>query len=202
MSTTLSDPEVIHDFTVEVPHWRPRVQPIDLAEATPAQRDALKVTPSNTKVSDYVLVLANDVETLKARTPLFNAIMYNRGGLGRSGRELGAVGASVVNRCVYCAAVHASRYNQLTKDARQMREVFAAGEAAALPPREAAIFAFAVKLSKTPSEATEADVSALREAGLEEAEILDLVLSTALFGWANRLMHLLGDPVATQVEEA
>ena len=41
--------------------------------------------------------------------------MYNRGGLGRSGRELGAVGASVVNRCIYCAAVHASRYNQLTK---------------------------------------------------------------------------------------
>ncbi len=38
-------------------------------------------------------------------------------------------------------------------------------------------------------------VSALREAGLSDAEILDLVLSSALFGWANRLMHVLGDPV-------
>ena len=36
---------------------------------------------------------------------------------------------------------------------------------------------------------------ALREAGLDEAEIVDLILSTALFGWANRLMHILGDPV-------
>lgn len=103
--------EIIHDFTTEVPDWRPRVTPVDLDQATAAQLDALKVTPSNTKVSDYVLTLAHDVETLKVRSPLFNAIMYNRGGLGRAGRELGATAASVVNRCVYCAAVHASRYN-------------------------------------------------------------------------------------------
>ncbi len=188
--------EALHDFTLEVPDWRPRVKPIDLAEATAEQLDALKVTPSNTKVSDYVLVLANDVETLKARTPLFNAIMYNRGGLGRSGRELGAVGASVVNRCIYCAAVHASRYNQLTKNESVMAQIFADGEAAKLETREAAIFGFAVKLSKTPSAADEADLQKLRDAGLAEAEILDLVLSAALFGWANRLMHTLGDPVA------
>jgi alkylhydroperoxidase family enzyme len=37
----------------------------------------------------------------------------------------------------------------------------------------------------------------LRAAGLSEEEILDLILSTALFGWANRLMHVLGEPVAT-----
>jgi len=190
----------LHAFTTEVPHWQPRVKPIDLAQASPAQLDALKVTPSNTKVSDYVLVLANDVETLKARTPLFNAIMYNRGGLGRAERELGAVGASVVNRCIYCAAVHASRYNQLTKTQETMQRVFAEGEAAALEPREAAIFRFASKLSKTPSAADGDDMRALRAAGLTDAEILDLILSAALFGWANRLMHTLGDPVAKEGE--
>ena len=190
----------LHAFTTEIPHWQPRVKPIDLTKASPAQRDALKVTPSNTKVSDYVLVLANDVETLKARTPLFNAIMYNRGGLGRAERELGAVGASVVNRCIYCAAVHASRYNQLTKGGAEMSRVFADGEAAELAPRQAAIFRFATRLSKTPSQATESDMRALREAGLSDEEILDLILSAALFGWANRLMHTLGDPVAREGE--
>jgi uncharacterized peroxidase-related enzyme len=188
---------VLHDFTTEVPDWRPRVTPIDLETATPAQLDALKVTPSNTKVSDYVLTLAHDVETLKVRSPLFNAIMYNRGGLGRTGRELGAVAASVVNRCVYCAAVHASRYNQLTKSDEVMATIFAAGEQAKLEPRDQVIFDFAVKLSKTPSKATPEDMQRLRAAGLSEEEILDLILSTALFGWANRLMHVLGEPVAT-----
>lgn len=74
--------------------------PIDLETASPEQLDALKVTPSNTKVSEYVLVLAHDPESLSHRTPLFNGIMYNHGGLSRAERELGAVGASVVNRCV------------------------------------------------------------------------------------------------------
>ncbi|MDZ5699746.1 peroxidase-related enzyme [Chelativorans sp. M5D2P16] len=190
--------DIIHEFTTEIPHWRPRVKPIDLAEATPEQLDALKVTPSNTKVSDYVLVLANDVETLKVRTPLFNAIMYNRGGLGRAERELGATAASVVNRCVYCAAVHASRYNQLAKDESVMERVFRDGEAAELDERQQAIFRFAVKLSKAPSAADEKDMQALRDAGLDDGEILDLILSASLFGWANRLMHVLGDPVAKE----
>ncbi|WP_163270950.1 peroxidase-related enzyme [Chelativorans alearense] len=186
---------IIHEFTTEIPRWRPRVQPIKLDEATPEQLDALKVTPSNTKVSDYVLVLANDVETLKVRTPLFNAIMYNRGGMGRAERELSAVGASVVNHCIYCTAVHASRYNQLAKDEEVMRRIFADGEDAELDERKQAIFTFAAKLSKAPSEATQDDMRALRAAGLKDDELLDLILSAALFGWANRLMHTLGDPV-------
>jgi uncharacterized peroxidase-related enzyme len=187
--------KVIHEFTAEVPEWRPRVTPVALEEATPDQLEALKVTPSNTKVSAYVLTLAHDVETLKVRSPLFNAIMYSQVGLGRAGRELGAVAASVVNRCIYCAAVHASRYNQLTKTEEVMARILEDGEAARLEPRDQAIFDFAAKLSRTPSEATAEDMQCLRDVGLSEGEILDLVLVTALFGWANRLMHVLGDPV-------
>jgi uncharacterized peroxidase-related enzyme len=188
--------EALHAFTTQVPEWRPRVKPIELAEATPEQLQALQVTPSNTKVSDYVLVLANDVETLKVRSPLFNAIMYGRGGLSRAERELGAVGASIVNRCIYCAAVHASRYNQLTKDETVIAKIFADGEEAELDERQAAILNFATRLSRAPSEARPEDMRRLRDAGLSEEEVLDLILSASLFGWANRLMHTLGDPIA------
>jgi len=189
--------EVLREFTTTVPHWRPRIKPINLKDATPDQLEALKVTPSNTKVSEYVLVLARDSETLRERTPLFNAIMYNRGGMSRVERELAAVGASVVNRCIYCAAVHASRYNVLAKDKAVMERIFADEEKAELDHRQKAIFDFSVKLSQTPPSISKADVDALSAAGLEPDEILDLVLSSALFGWANRLMHTLGDPVKT-----
>lgn len=193
--------EAIRHFTTQVPFWRPHVTPIDLESASPEQREALKVTPSNTKVSEYVLVLAHDPESLQQRTPLFNGIMYNHGGLSRAERELGAVGASVVNRCIYCAAVHSSRYNQLTKDDSVMQRIFADGEHAALDdPRQSAILKFAMKLSQCPSEATKQDMQALFEAGLSEAEILDLILSAALFGWANRLMHTLGEPIGTVIK--
>ena len=187
--------DVLHDFTTSVPHWRPRVAPIKLEDASPTQVDALKVTPSNTKVSDYVLVLARDTETLRERTPLFNAIMYNRGGMSRAERELGAVGTSVVNRCVYCAAVHASRYNMLAKDTAVMERIFQDEDKAELNPRQQAIFDFSVKLSQTPPDVSKEDLDTLKANNLDPAEILDLVLSSALFGWANRLMHTLGDPV-------
>lgn len=188
--------KVVHEFTTDIPVWKPYVRPLDLTEASPEQLDALKVTPSNTKVSDYVLVLAHDVETLKHRTPLFNGVMYNKGGLSRAEREIGAVGASIVNRCIYCAAVHAGRYNQLTKDESVIDAIFTDGVDAEIEPRLKAILDFSVKLSKCPQDATEADVQALADAGLAKDEILDLILSTSLFGWANRLMHTLGEPIA------
>lgn len=187
--------DVVHTFTRTIPQWRPRVQPVSLKEASEEQLDALQVTPSNTKVSDYVLVLAHDAQTLKVRSPLFNAIMYSKGGLSRAEREVGALGASIVNRCVYCAAVHATRHAQLTKNDGLINALFRDGESATLAPRDQAIFNFATDLARTPSQATQGQVEALRKAGLSELEILDLVMSSALFGWANRLMHVLGDPV-------
>jgi uncharacterized peroxidase-related enzyme len=193
--------DTIRQFTTQVPFWRPHVTPINFDSASPEQREALKVTPSNTKVSEYVLVLAHDPESLRQRTPLFNGIMYNHRGLSRAERELGAVGASVVNRCIYCAAVHSSRYNQLTKDDSVMQRIFADGENTVLDDsRQHAILTFAMKLSQCPSAAGRQDVQALLDVGLSEAEILDLILSAALFGWANRLMHTLGEPVAHQEE--
>lgn len=186
---------VVHKFTRNVPDWRPRVVPVCLKEATPEQLDALKVTPSNTKVSEYVLTLAHDVESLAVRSPLFNAIMYDAGGMSRAEREIGALAASMVNRCIYCAAVHADRHAKLAKDESLTDALFAKGEQADLSPRDRAIFDFARKSAESPPTAEAQDLAALRQQGLGEDEILDLILSSALFGWANRLMHVLGDPV-------
>jgi len=187
--------EPIKNFTTVVPHWQPRVMPVELQNATDEQLDAMKVTVSNTKIGEYTLVLALDPETLQQRTPLFNGIMYGRGGLSRAETELGAVAASVVNQCIYCAAVHANRYNELTKDESLTESIFAGSVDAETDPRINALLEFATKLSQCPSEATRADVERLIENGLSMGEVLDLVLSASLFGWANRLMHVLGDPL-------
>ncbi len=186
--------DVVEAFTAETLAWRPYVAPIALETATEAQRAALKETPSNTKVSDYVLVLAHDPQSLGERTPLFNGIMYARGGLARAERELGATVASVLNRCIYCASVHSARYIQLARRPEVIEQVFA-GTPETLPARERAIADFSVKLSACPPAAGAAEMQALRDAGLSDAEVLDLVLSVAVFGWANRLMHTLGEPI-------
>jgi uncharacterized peroxidase-related enzyme len=190
----MSEPN--HRFTAKIPTWSPYVTPVELATATPEQLAAMKGTPSNTAISPYVLTLAHDPESLEVRSPLFNLIMYGKDGLPSAERELGAVGASIVNRCVYCTAVHASRFIGLTKREDVIGKIFADERKARLEPRHQALFDFVAKLSTTPLEATSDDAQALKKAGLSELEQLDLVLSAAIFGWANRLMHTLGEPIA------
>ncbi len=171
--------------------WQPYITPVELGSATPEQLNAMKVTPSNKKVSEYVRTLAHDPESYVARTLLFNAIMYVEGGLNRADRELGALGASVVNGCKFCAVVHARRHAQLT----QSNEVVSAlyfNKVETLGPRDAAIYHFACRLSVTPSQATREDLAALRDNGLSETDIIDLIHAVSIFGWANRLMHVLG----------
>lgn len=186
---------VVHAFTTTLPRWQPYVVPVDLAAANDEQRAAMQVTPSNKGVSAYVLTLAHDPESLAVRSPLFNLVMYGSDGLAASERELGAVAASVVNRCIYCAAVHGSRFNSLTNRTDVIEAVFADGLEARLDDHLQAIFDFSARLSTTPPAATAADAQALTGIGLDELERLDLVLSAAMFGWANRLMHTLGEPM-------
>ncbi|RVH88921.1 alkylhydroperoxidase [Sinorhizobium meliloti] len=186
--------EAVHEFTLEPLDWQPYVKPVKLDEATPEQLEALKVTPSNTKVSNYVLVLANEAEMLAERTPLFNDIMYSEGGLSRGGREIGALAASFVNRCIYCASVHANRYIQLEKRPEVVDEIYRRGLDADLPDFEQALFNFGVDLTAHPDNVGVYQFYHLREIGLDDLEILDLIHSIAIFGWANRLMHTLGEP--------
>ena len=63
------------------------------------------------------------------------------------------------------------------------------------------IFNFAYKLSETPPTTTAEEIFELRNQELDDLEIIDLVFSSALFGWANRLMHVLGDPVSPELEK-
>lgn len=184
-------------FTAEPLEWIPYLQPVKLEDATKEQRDAMKITPSNTKISDYVLTLAHDPESLAVRSPLFNAIMYGRDGLSRAGREMGALGCSLINHCLYCASVHARRFIQLTKRPELVETLFSEGPDACLNDEYwQPIFDFSVKLTRTPATFSSADVTFLRDHGLSDLEIFDLICATGIFGWANRLMHTLGHSVS------
>src|SRR5215470_247452 len=66
---------------------------------------------------------------------------------------------------------------------------------AELPAAERAMLDYAVKLTRAPSEMREADVEALRAAGLDDAAVHDVAQITALFNYYNRLADGLGiDP--------
>lgn len=182
-------------FAVKALRWAPYLIPVDIKAATPTQLKAMEATPSGGNISPYVLTLAHDPQSYAARTALYNKVMYAEGGLAPVWRELGALVASVVNGCVYCASVHARRHIRLAGDDRVVREIYTAGLDGQFDSRIRATIEFSRALSVTPIAATQEHVAALRVEGFTADEIVDLVHATAMFGWANRLMHVLGYPV-------
>ncbi|ADO44199.1 uncharacterized peroxidase-related enzyme (plasmid) [Ketogulonicigenium vulgare Y25] len=182
-------------FTVKALAWQPYLEPLAMEDATPAQLEAMQVTPSGGKVSPYVRTLAHDPESYAARTVLYNQIMYDEGGLSNEWRELGALVASAVNKCVYCASVHARRYDRLSGRNDVVKELYTRGMDGTFEPKIRAVIDFSRALTQTPAGATRAQVQALLDHGFSTSDVSDLIHAVSIFGWANRLMHVLGHAV-------
>ncbi|MCF8980315.1 MULTISPECIES: peroxidase-related enzyme [Pseudomonas syringae group] len=182
-------------FTNQVLGWKAWLPTVDLNSATPEQLAVLEESHPQAKTSDYYLTLAHHPAILRQRSQAFNAIMYAPGGLSRAERELASTVVSRINRCVYCASVHAQRFEQLAKRNDVIAQVFADPATAGTNDRERAIVRFAIDLTLEPASLNAGSISALREQGLDDAQILDLIHAISIFAWANRLMLNLGEPV-------
>ena len=193
--STVESPIRIRGFTNEVLDWTPWVEPVRLEEATPEQMAALHEMSPTAKDQAYFRLLAHQPEMLLQRSIAFNAIMFAPGGMPRAERELGATVESRLNGCVYCASVHAQRFEQLAKRNDVIVQLFEDPATAGTSAREKAIVGFSARLGLAPADVGGADVQALRTAGLTDGETLDLVHAVALFAWANRLMLNLGEPI-------
>ncbi|WP_454721111.1 MULTISPECIES: CMD domain protein [Cupriavidus] len=184
-----------HGFTNEVLDWKAWLDVVRLEQATPEQIAVLEESHPKAKVSDYYLFLVHQPEILRQRSAAFNAIMYAPGGMARAERELASTVVSRVNGCVYCASVHAQRFEQLAKRNDVIVQVFADPRSAGTTAREQAIAQFSIALTERPDAIGPGSLRALRAAGVTDAELLDLIHSIAIFAWANRLMLNLGEPV-------
>jgi uncharacterized peroxidase-related enzyme len=88
-------------------------------------------------------------------------------------------------------ACHAITYSKRVEDVQRLLDV---GVGADLGERWNAIVAAAVALTATPIAFEAEHVTRLRAAGLDDAEIVDVINGAAFFNWANRLMLSLGEP--------
>jgi len=182
-------------FTVDTLEWQSWVPVLDMTAATPDQQKVLDESHPKARTNPYYLLLVQEPEVLRQRSKLFNTIMYGPRGAARAERELAAAAESRLNGCPYCLSVHAQRYVQLKGDPKLMQRLVDEGVEAAMDQRSRAITDLSVALSHTPPSAGPAHIDRLRGEGMEDDEILDIILSVAMFAWANRLMQTLGEPV-------
>jgi uncharacterized peroxidase-related enzyme len=103
-----------------------------------------------------------------------------------------AVVVSVTNRCHYCIVSHTAALRKLTKDPDFVDRLATGYKYAELEPRDQAMLDFAVKLTEASDRCTDEDVQALRDAGWNDEEIMDIAQVAAMFNLTNRLASGLG----------
>ena len=105
---------------------------------------------------------------------------------------MSAAATSRYNGCIFCASVHARFASQFSKRQPTCSACLTKADVA-IDPRWDAVIA-APSVTKTPIAFGDAEIERLREAGLDDREIVDVINGSAFFNWANRLMLSLGEP--------
>ena len=117
-------------------------------------------------------------------------------------RELIALVVSLENRCEACIITHAGAIEAHGMDKRNADVLLANWRRANLSDRERALAEFASNLTLHCDMASEDDLDALREAGVKEEEILEVVQIVAIFNATNRLNAGLGIKVDDGAHDA
>ncbi|MFY2824668.1 peroxidase-related enzyme [Ruegeria sp. MALMAid1280] len=111
--------------------------------------------------------------------------------------EVLGVWVSSLNQCGYCIEHHFNGLQRLLKDPDRGRAIRSAIEAetpgaAPLDGAQIAAMNYARKLTEAPAEMVKADIQALRDAGWDDGEILEINQVCAYFAYANRTVLGLG----------
>ena len=122
----------------------------------------------------------------------YDELLRGESGLTKAQREMIAVVVSVANRCHYCIVSHTAALRKLTKDPDLVDRLATGYKYADLDPRDRAMLDFAVKLTEASDRCSDQDVEALRDAGWNDEEIMDIAQVAAMFNLTNRLASGLG----------
>ena len=122
----------------------------------------------------------------------YEELMKGDSGLTKAEREMIAVVVSVANRCTYCISAHSAALRKLTKDPALSDAIAVDFATAPLSEKDRAMLDYALKLTLHVTEMLEADVTALREAGWSDEDVMDIAEVTGMFNLTNRMASGLG----------
>jgi uncharacterized peroxidase-related enzyme len=123
-----------------------------------------------------------------------------KGRLPAATRERIALAVAELNQCGYCLAAHSYLGRNLARldDA----EIRANRAGHSHDPKADAAVRFAVKVVQERGHVSDADVQAVRDAGYDDAQLVEIVQHVALNTWTNYLNSVAGTAVDFPVVES
>jgi uncharacterized peroxidase-related enzyme len=106
-----------------------------------------------------------------------------KGSLSAATRARIALAVAEVNACSYCLSAHTFLGKKFTKldDA----EMLANRNGTSSDPKADAAVSFAVKVTRERGDVTQTDIQALKSAGYDDAQLIEIVQHVALNTWTN-----------------
>ena len=137
-------------------------------------------------VPNLFRLVANSPAALEGYLGLSGAL--GKGALPAATRERIALAVAEINGCNYCLSAHTYLGKNLAKldDA----EIAANRNGASNDPKAAAAVRFAAKVVRERGHVSEDDVRALKLAGYDDAQVIEIVLHVALNTWTNYINNV------------
>lgn len=157
-----------------------------------------RVQAPDGQVDNVLQVHSLRPHTLEGHMAVYKAVLHHNGNqLPMWYLEVIGVLVSKLNGCNYCAGHHAVGLQRLLEAESLDFHAYASALAKEPPTepfteREQLGLTYARKLTLTPGHIEATDIDALREAGFEDGEILELNQVAAYFAYANRTVTGLG----------
>ncbi len=165
---------------------------VDVSDWYQRQRDAWGYLPN------YATAFATRPDVAQAWNTLNNAV---RGHMDRRRFELATIAAARAYRSTYCMAAHCKFLRDACDDESTMRAVAADPTGANLDSTDRAVMDFATQVARDASSVTAADVRRLRDQGLGDPEIVDVVLAAAARAFFTKVLDALGVQADVQLGE-
>lgn len=157
--------------------------------------DRIKGPDNN--IDNIMLAHSLRPHSMEGHMALYKYVLHHpRNALPKSYLETIGVYVSLLNKCRYCIDHHYAGLLRLLQNDQRGAEIRAALDAndpaAAFDGKELAGLQYAEKLTTNAAELASDDIDRLRDAGLDDGEILEINQVTAYFAYANRTVLGLG----------
>lgn len=171
-----------------------RIPTLPSVEASPAGAQPLlnAVKQKMGSVPNIFRVVANSPAALEGYLGLSGALA--KGELDAPTRERIAIAIAEVNGCSYCLSAHTYIGKNMAKldDA----ELTANRSGTSNDPKADAAVRFAVKVARERGHVSDADLSAVKAAGFNDAQVVEIVLAVAL----NTLTNYVNETAKTEID--
>lgn len=174
------------------------IRTIPLDKATGELRSLYqRIKGPNDTVDNIMMAHSLRPHSMEGHLALYKAVLHHRdNALPRWFLEALGLYVSMLNSCDYCVQHHYEGMRRLLKDdarSQATREALECGKPQdSFNGKELAAMRYAQALTRNPAEVTEEQISSLREAGLDDGEILEINQLVSYFAYANRMVLGLG----------